>query len=387
MGHVPEGVTVCNARGVFDVPLREWVVGAILAMERGLILARDAQATHAWTSLEPRELAGRRVVILGHGSIGTAIADRLRPFGVEIVGIARTARDGVLGMEDLDGVLPTAEILVDLLPLTSETLGLLDAPSARAPAGWGARRQRGSRPDHRHGALVRELEGGRLRAALDVTDPEPLPPGHPLWALPNALITPHIAGDSPAAATARQYALAGDQVRRLAAGEPLINQVARYLLEPIGSLAESGVQRRPQRAMPHGSAPRREAARRHRRGTALRAAGRRWSTHLAAHQRVRRRARSITSVAILRTAVRRLDDGQTIDIPPDSTVTSRYPHRGRRMGRRRRAVVTLEWTSAELRSASASDGPGERVRSGHPILITDTVDASGRPAAGRRRRR
>ncbi len=134
VGHVPEGVTVCNARGVFDVPLAEWVVGAILGMERGLIQARDAQATHVWTSLEPRELAGRRVVILGHGSIGTAIADRLRPFGVEIVGVARTARDGVLGMDDLDDVLPTAEILVDMLPLTSETLGLLDARRLAPPA-------------------------------------------------------------------------------------------------------------------------------------------------------------------------------------------------------------------------------------------------------------
>ena len=79
-------------------------------------------------------------------------------------------------------------------------------------------------------ALVAELEAGRIRAALDVTDPEPLPPDHPLWGLPNVLITPHMAGDSPAS-TIRAFALAGDQIRRYAAGEPLINQVARYLLE------------------------------------------------------------------------------------------------------------------------------------------------------------
>ena len=232
VGHVPEGVVVCNARGVFDVPLAEWVVGAILAMERGLVQARDAQASHAWTSFEPRELAGRRVVILGQGSIGTAIADRLRPFGVEIVGVARTARDGVLGMGDLDGVLPSAEILVDMLPLTNETAGLLDARRlALLPDGALVVNAGRGRTIHT-GALVHELEAGRLRAALDVTDPEPLPADHALWGLPNALITPHIAGDSPGAA-ARQFALAGDQVRRLAAGEPLINQVARYLLEPI----------------------------------------------------------------------------------------------------------------------------------------------------------
>jgi len=233
VGHVPDGVTVCNARGVFDVPLSEWVVGAILAVQRGLMLARDAQARHDWASFEPAELAGRRVVILGHGSIGTAVAERLRPFDVEIVGVARTARDGLLGMGDLDGVLPTAEILVDLLPLTSETAGLLDARRlALLPEGAlvvNAGRGRTIDTD----ALVAELLQGRLRTALDVTDPEPLPPGHPLWSLPNALITPHIAGDSPTA-TVRSYALAGDQIRRLAAGEPLINQVGRYLLEPFG---------------------------------------------------------------------------------------------------------------------------------------------------------
>ena len=185
VGQVPDGVIVCNARGVFDVPLAEWVVGAILATQRGLLQARDAQATGAWSSFEPAELAGRRAVILGHGSIGSAVADRLRPFGVEVVGVARTARDGVLGMGDLDGVLPTAEILVDLLPLTNETVGLLDARRlALLPDGaLVVNAGRGRTVDT--AALVRELERGRLRAALDVTDPEPLPPGHPLWTLPN----------------------------------------------------------------------------------------------------------------------------------------------------------------------------------------------------------
>lgn len=229
VGRVPEQVMVCNARGVYDAPLAEWVVGAILAFERGLVRARDAQANGAWTSIEPGELAGRRVVILGFGSIGAAVAERLRPFGVEITGVARTRRDGVPGLEDVDGVLRGAEVLVDLLPLTSETAGFLDArrlgllPDGALVVNAG----RGRTVDTP--ALVRELEQDRLRAALDVTDPEPLPAGHPLWALPNALISPHIAGDS-AAAEIRAFALAGDQVRRFAAGQPLVNQVARYLL-------------------------------------------------------------------------------------------------------------------------------------------------------------
>lgn len=228
-GRVPEGVMVCNARGVYDGPLAEWVVGAILGFERGLVRARDEQATGTWAAFEPGELAGLRIVILGFGSIGTAVARRLEPFGVEITGVARSRRDGVLGLEDLDRVLPDAGILVDLLPLTGETIGFLDArrlgllPDGALLVNAG----RGRTVDT--SALTRELERGRLRAALDVTDPEPLPAGHPLWGLPNVLVSPHVAGDSPGS-TVRAFALAGDQVRRFAAGQPLINQVPRYLL-------------------------------------------------------------------------------------------------------------------------------------------------------------
>jgi phosphoglycerate dehydrogenase-like enzyme len=230
VGRVPQGVTVCNAKGVFDRPVAEWVVGAILAMQRGLVQARDAQLEGTWAEFDPDELAGRRVVILGFGSIGLAVAERLRPFGVELTGVSRTRRNGALGLEDLDDVLPEAEILVDLLPVTSETAGVLDA------------RRLGLLPDGalvvnggRGGtivtqALVAELDRGRLRAALDVTDPEPLQAGHPLWRLPNVLLTPHIAGNS-VAASERLFRLAGDQVRRFAAGERLQNEVPRYLLE------------------------------------------------------------------------------------------------------------------------------------------------------------
>lgn len=228
-GRVPDGVIVCNARGVYDAPVAEWVVGAILAVQRGLIRARDAQAEGAWTRLGPDELAGRRVVILGFGSIGTALAERLRPFGVEIVGVSRMRRDGVLGLEDLADALPGAEILVDLLPLTRETVGFLDARRLRLLPDGALVVNAGRGTTIETPALVAELERGRLRAALDVTDPEPLPAGHPLWTLPNALISPHVAGESAASAV-RAFALAGDQVRRFAAGQPLVNEVARYLL-------------------------------------------------------------------------------------------------------------------------------------------------------------
>jgi phosphoglycerate dehydrogenase-like enzyme len=229
-GRVPPHITVCNARGVFDIPLAEWVIGAILALQRGIVEARDAQARGTWTWFEPGELAGLRVVIVGFGSIGAAVAERLRPFDVEITGVARTARDGALGMGDLDRVLPNADVVVNLLPLTSETTGCFDArrlgllPDGTLLVNAG----RGRTVDT--AALVAELASGRLRAALDVTDPEPLPDDHPLWSLPNVLVSPHIAGDSPPA-TRRLFELVGAQVRRFAAGEPLENVVARYLLE------------------------------------------------------------------------------------------------------------------------------------------------------------
>jgi phosphoglycerate dehydrogenase-like enzyme len=229
-GRVPEHVTVCNARGVYDAPLAEWVVGAILAMQRGLLQARDAQARREWDAIEPPEVSGRRAVILGLGSIGTAIADRLRPFGVEVIGVARTARPGVRSLAELDEVLSDAEILVNILPLTGETKGLLDARRLGLLPDGALVVNAGRGPTVETAALVEELRSGRLRAALDVTDPEPLPKEHPLWDLPNVLISPHMAGDSPAS-TIRAFELAGDQVRRFANGEPLINEVARYLLE------------------------------------------------------------------------------------------------------------------------------------------------------------
>jgi phosphoglycerate dehydrogenase-like enzyme len=230
VGKVPAHVTVCNARGAFDAPLAEWVVGAILAMERGLIQSRDLEITMDWTPFEPKEVAGRRVVILGFGSIGSAIAARLAPFEVDIVGVARTPRDGALGLESLDELLPTAQVLVNMLPLTSETRGLLDARRLALLPDDALIVNGGRGPTIDAIALLRELDAGRLRAVLDVTDPEPLPSSSPLWSIPNVLISPHIAGDSPEA-TIRTFKIAGDQIRRFAAGEELRNQVPRYLLE------------------------------------------------------------------------------------------------------------------------------------------------------------
>jgi phosphoglycerate dehydrogenase-like enzyme len=228
-GRVPEGIVVCNARGVYDGPVAEWVVGAILAMQRGLMTNRDAQLAADWRPFVADELAGLRAFILGYGSIGSAVAERLRPFGVDVVGVARTRREGALGLDDLDSALPSADILIDLLPLTLETTGLLDARrlGLLRPGALLVNAGRGATVDTP--ALVDAIRNGRLRAALDVTDPEPLPPDHPLWRLPGVVISPHTAGDSRRS-LARACVLAGDQIRRFAAGEKLENQVSPHLL-------------------------------------------------------------------------------------------------------------------------------------------------------------
>jgi phosphoglycerate dehydrogenase-like enzyme len=165
------------------------------------------------------------VVILGAGSIGRAVEERLVPFGVgEIVRVARSARDGVHGVDELPGLLPGADVVVNLLPATPETRGLLGAAllGAMPDGALLVNGGRGATVDT--DALLAELEAGRLRAVLDVVEPEPLPEDHPLWAAPNLVITPHSAGDTPGAERAA-WALAGDQLRRHAAGEPLLNVV------------------------------------------------------------------------------------------------------------------------------------------------------------------
>jgi len=221
---VPEGVALCGARGIRDAPVAEWVVGTILDRYKGLARFRRQQEQAQWQPRMPRELAGSKVLIVGHGSIGRAVEDRLRPFGVEVTGVASRRRGTTYGVDALDELLPRADIVIVLLPATPGTVGLMDRQRlARLKTGaLLVNAGRGAVVDT--DALCAELESGRLEAALDVTDPEPLPPESPLWRLPNVLVTPHIAGDSPAA-DQRVYELVGDQIRRHLKGDPLLNVV------------------------------------------------------------------------------------------------------------------------------------------------------------------
>ena len=242
---VPREVTLCSARGVHDGPTAEWAVTAMLAMQKYLPFYAELQRRADWTGKDKaediyllsegvrrdpdcpvlvEEAEGKTVLIIGYGSIGAAVEARLLPFGCKISRVARSARDGVAAVSSLDELLPQADIVILTMALTSETRGLINAARIagmkRGVLLVNAARGGVVETD----ALVQALNQGRIRAALDVTDPEPLPPEHPLWRAPNLLITPHIATDTPRF-TARAFAFAAEQAQRFARGEPLLNVI------------------------------------------------------------------------------------------------------------------------------------------------------------------
>ncbi|MEV0156425.1 2-hydroxyacid dehydrogenase [Micromonospora sp. NPDC050686] len=228
-GRVGPGVTLCDGRGVHDSATAEWVVTAILSQLRGFPALARAQARREWAYAEVTptdELAGKRVLIVGAGSIGRAVRDRLAPFEVDFTLVARTARpnEGVHPVDELPRLLPEADVVVVLVPLTDRTRGLVDEKFLAAMPDGALLVNAARGPVARTSALVAELSTGRLRAALDVTDPEPLPADHPLWELPNVLLTPHVAG-SVRGLLPRAYRLVGAQLGRFVAGEPLDNVV------------------------------------------------------------------------------------------------------------------------------------------------------------------
>lgn len=230
---VPPGVTLCNCRGAHDSAVAEWVVGAVLAMQRRLPEHLDAQRRSEWRDvvssrgwLPPYagDLEGASVLIVGFGSIGAAVEKRLLPFGVDVQRVARTARPGVSDSSALPQLVKAADIVVLLLPLTAETTGLFNANLIGATKPGALLVNAGRGPVVEKQALLEALEEDRLRAALDVTDPEPLPPGDPLWSAPNLLLTPHMAGDTPRRFR-RSWRFVGEQVSRLHAGLPLENVI------------------------------------------------------------------------------------------------------------------------------------------------------------------
>jgi phosphoglycerate dehydrogenase-like enzyme len=243
---LPQDVTLCDGRGIHDISASEWVLAAILSSTKRIPLYRDLQAKHQWKgfatvtdgfltesgaargqyTILAEDLAGKTVLIVGYGSIGAAIEARLNPFGVSVLRIARTPRENprVSPVSALDALLPEADIVVLIVPLTAQTRDMFGEKQMKRMKQGALLVNAARGPVVDTDALVRALEETRIRAAVDVTDPEPLPEDHPLWSAPNCLITPHIGGSTPEFIY-RAFRFAGQQVRRFAAGEPLENVV------------------------------------------------------------------------------------------------------------------------------------------------------------------
>jgi len=246
-GTVGRHVTICNARGAHNICTAEWTLTAILALLKYLPLYLDIQRSGDWRRrseasrlyqqithderpyhppVKLEELTGKTVLIVGYGSIGKDIERLLEPFRVHIIRAARSPRTEpvVHAVSEFDSLLPRADVIVLILPLTAESKGLI-GPRQFALMRQGALLVNAARGGIvQTDALVEALNSGRIRAALDVTDPEPLPIDHPLWRCPNLLITPHIGGSSPLF-DARSLKAAADELRRYMKGEPLQNVV------------------------------------------------------------------------------------------------------------------------------------------------------------------
>ncbi|KPC67102.1 2-hydroxyacid dehydrogenase [Streptomyces chattanoogensis] len=227
---MPSGARLCNARGLHDASTAELALTLTLAALRGIPDFVRGQEAEEWRAGFQPALADKSVLIVGYGSIGSSIEDRLTPFEcARVARIARTARDTVRGpvhpLSALSALLPDADVVILATPLTDETRGLVgrDFLARMKDGALLVNVARGAIVDT--AALLPEVTSGRLRAALDVTDPEPLPAGHPLWHAPGVLITPHVGGPS-SAFLPRAKRLLRDQLTLFAAGEPLRNVVA-----------------------------------------------------------------------------------------------------------------------------------------------------------------
>ncbi|MFG2454310.1 2-hydroxyacid dehydrogenase [Streptomyces sp. M41(2017)] len=223
------GVMLCNARGVHEASTAELTLTLILASLRGIPDFVRGQDNEEWRSGFRPSLADKSVLIVGYGSIGSAIEDRLAPF--ELARVARVARSArttergpVRPLTELPSLLPESDVVVLSTPLTESTRGLVDAEflSRMKDGALLVNVARGPVVDTK--ALLAELESGRITAALDVTDPEPLPAGHPLWHAPGVLISPHVGGPT-SAFWPRAKRLLAQQLTLFVNREPLRNVV------------------------------------------------------------------------------------------------------------------------------------------------------------------
>lgn len=223
---VPDGVTLCNGRGVHGGSTAELAVAGILSLVRRLPHFLGEQVAARWSPETTEDIDGKRLLVLGSGDIARRAAAALEVFGATTTFVGRSAREGVHAIDEVPSLLPDADIVVVALPLTDATRHLVDADflAALPDGAIIANVARGAivATD----ALLAEVTAGRLRAFLDVTDPEPLPSDHPLWHAPNVVITPHVGGGTQGWER-RGFRLVREQLARYLAGEPLHNMVGR----------------------------------------------------------------------------------------------------------------------------------------------------------------
>jgi phosphoglycerate dehydrogenase-like enzyme len=227
---LPPGHVFANAASVHETSTAELAVGLAIAAQRGIPDFVRAAAEGRWAPARHASLADRRVLLLGYGGVGQAIEARLAPFEVVLTRVASHARDDehgrIHGIDELPALLPEAEIVIVGVPLTDATTGLVDAAflAALPDGALVVNVARGPVADTE--AILAEAASGRLRFALDVTDPEPLPEGHALFALPNVLISPHVGG-ATSAMIPRMARLLRDQIERMLRGDEPRNVVLR----------------------------------------------------------------------------------------------------------------------------------------------------------------
>ncbi|WP_407936593.1 2-hydroxyacid dehydrogenase [Lentzea tibetensis] len=224
VGRIPDGVLLSTCRGAHGGSTAEWAIGALLAIYRDLLVFEQARIEGRWDYHFTDTLQGKQVLVVGAGDLGEQFRRRLEPFDATATMVGREARDGVHGVDELPDLLGSFDAVVVFVPLTAETERMVDAKFLSCMKD-GAILLNGARgPVVDTDALLAELVSGRLRAALDVTDPEPLPEDHPLWTAPGLLLTPHVAG-SCAGNKERAYSIVTAEVARFAAGESPRNLV------------------------------------------------------------------------------------------------------------------------------------------------------------------
>ena len=222
--YMREGIILCNARGVHNASTAELAIGLAIAMKRGFPDFIRAQDQSEWSHERMGSLSDSRIGIIGAGSIGQTLVSYLAPFEVEITTFSRSGDNSSLTIDQLDSRLPDLDLIILILPLNEASQHLFDARRLALMKDGAIliNVARGKIIDT--DALVAELRTGRISAALDVTDPEPLPSDHPLWKLKNVMITPHVGGDS-AAFESRGRRFIEQQLQRIADGSKLVNVI------------------------------------------------------------------------------------------------------------------------------------------------------------------